>query len=71
MTPWRWVLNNTKALDVLFNTSVLASSRVETFSRRAGLARKSGKRWGCVVCALLDRIHKDHCQRAVEAGEIV
>lgn len=71
MNPKRWGLNVLKWLDVGLNVVLLASSRVETLSRRAGLARNDNKRWGCVLCRLLDRIHPGHCDRAVKAGEIV
>jgi hypothetical protein len=70
VTLARWLKNNAKALDVLLNTSLLASSRVETLSRRAGLARREGKRWACVFCAVLNPIVRrlfgqpDHCESA-------
>ena len=35
-----------------------------TISKRAYLAMQSGKRWGCVLCKLLDSIQKDHCENA-------
>lgn len=33
----------------------------ETISSRASRARKEGRRWGCVLCRVLDWIDKDHC----------
>ncbi|MCY0916244.1 hypothetical protein [Massilia antarctica] len=36
----------------------------ETISSRANRARTNGRRWGCVLCRLLDRIDKDHCTRS-------
>lgn len=83
MTFGRWVANNLKVLDVALNTSLLCSSRVETFSRRAGRARHEGERWGCVICAILNpaaravcrvlglRVPDDHCEEARLAPEIV
>ena len=36
----------------------------ETISSRANRARTKGRRWGCILCGLLDRIDKDHCTRS-------
>lgn len=36
----------------------------ETISSRANRARIAGRRWGCVLCKLLDWIERDHCQRS-------
>lgn len=36
----------------------------ETISSRAHRARSEGRRWGCLLCSLLDRIDKDHCRRS-------
>lgn len=38
----------------------------ETISSRAGKARLLGRRWGCVLCKLLDALDKDHCARFIE-----
>lgn len=35
-----------------------------TISHRAKLARRTGKRWGCVLCRILDSLQKDHCERS-------
>lgn len=35
-----------------------------TISRRAYLAEKAGKRWGCVLCKILDRIQENHCENS-------
>lgn len=67
--------NLAKVADIDANTVVLCDPKVETFSRRAGLARDAGKRWGCIVCKVLDWawLHvtgvRDHCTNAVKAGE--
>lgn len=37
----------------------------ETISERAAKARAAGKRWGCVLCGLLDRIDRGHCDRSL------
>lgn len=36
----------------------------ETISSRAAFARDAGKRWGCVLCRLLDAIDPNHCNKA-------
>jgi len=41
----------------------------ETISSRAEKARRKGKRWGCVLCGLLDLIDRGHCARSVELDE--
>jgi hypothetical protein len=71
VTPQRWALNVLKAGDVALNVVLLFDSRVQTLSRRAGLARNKGKRWGCVLCRVLEWFAPKHCDRAVEAGEVV
>lgn len=38
----------------------------ETISSRAYKAMKQGRRWGCVLCRLLDYIEKDHCKKSVK-----
>lgn len=51
-------------LDVAIN--VVFNGRVETISSRAGRARKSNRTWGCILCALLDRIQLGHCDAAMK-----
>lgn len=41
----------------------------ETVSSRAARARLAGKRWGCVLCAMLDKLHENHCKLALEAEQ--
>ncbi|MYM70541.1 hypothetical protein GTP45_27565 [Pseudoduganella sp. FT55W] len=36
----------------------------ETVSSRASRARKEGRRWGCILCRILDRIDPDHCSKS-------
>lgn len=48
-------------LDVVLN--VLTGGRApELLSSRADRARTEGRRWGCVLCRLLDWIESNHCQ---------
>jgi formate/nitrite transporter FocA (FNT family) len=35
----------------------------ELISTRANRARKDGRRWGCILCRLLDKIDPGHCDR--------
>lgn len=42
----------------------LNGSEDETISSRAAFARDAGKRWGCVLCRLLDSIDPDHCNKS-------
>ena len=37
---------------------------VVTISSRAAFARDAGKRWGCVLCKVLDAIQANHCNDA-------
>ena len=36
----------------------------ETLSSRAARARDSGRRWGCVLCRLLDALDPGHCDKS-------
>lgn len=49
--------------DQLANVAANGSS-TETISARAYRAQVEGRRWGCVLCKLLDKIDKDHCRKA-------
>jgi hypothetical protein len=49
------------ALDQVAN-ALLGGYPDETVSFRAAKARRDGKRWGCVLCKLLDTIHTNHCE---------
>jgi hypothetical protein len=72
MSPQRYLFNLLVALDQLLNT-LLAGLPDETLSSRANKAMiksaRTGKRWGCILCGLLDRIDPGHCGRAVEWDE--
>ena len=41
----------------------------ETISSRAEKARRKGRRWGCVLCRVLDWLDKDHCKNSIELDE--
>jgi hypothetical protein len=63
-----WGMRLAVAIDQLANVLALGDPD-ETISSRAEKARRKGKRWGCVLCALLDRLDPGHCARAVELDE--
>lgn len=51
-------------IDEAANVSV--NGRIdETISARAAKAAYRGRCWGCVLCWVLDRIQRDHCQNAL------
>lgn len=49
--------------DQLFNAAANGSED-ETVSSRAARARTEGRRWGCLLCRLLDRVDPGHCDRS-------
>jgi len=52
-----------RAFDRVFNVAANGDER-ETVSSRAARARDEGRRWGCVLCRLLDRLDTGHCDQA-------
>jgi hypothetical protein len=64
----RWFWNVLIALDQLVNAFALGDPD-ETVSSRAAKAMQEGKRWGCVLCRLLDFIQTNHCLRSLEPDE--
>lgn len=52
-----------RAYDRLANVSANGSER-ETISSRAYRAQTEGRRWGCVLCKLLDKIDPGHCDKS-------
>ncbi|HYD43665.1 MAG TPA: hypothetical protein VEA79_00210 [Phenylobacterium sp.] len=63
-----WPMRLLVALDQLANALLLGLPD-ETISSRAAKAARRGKRWGCVLCWLLDKIDRDHCERVIELDE--
>ena len=53
------------AHDQLANTA-FGGNEDETISSRAGKAARAGKRWGCVLCKLLDKFDPEHCEKSIE-----
>lgn len=70
MTPLRYLRNLVVVLDIGVNVVLLASHDIETLSRRAARAQHKRKRWGCILCAALDRIDRGHCAKALEVPPI-
>lgn len=60
----RYLLNFAILLDEAANT-ILGGSPNETISERAAKARNAGRRWGCILCRLLNRINPGHCDNAL------
>lgn len=60
----RYFLNLAVLLNEAANT-LLGGSPNETISERAAKARNAGRRWGCVLCSLLNRINPGHCDNAL------
>ncbi len=46
-----------------------AGAEDETLSSRAAKAQRAGRRWGCVLCRLLDHLDPGHCDRHIEPDE--
>lgn len=61
----RYLWNFLVSIDQLLNT-ILGGDPDETVSSRAAKARDSGKKWGKVVCSVLDRIDPEHCEESKE-----
>lgn len=64
----RYAWNVLIAVDQLGN-ALLAGDPDETISSRAAKAAAAGRRWGCVLCRLLDTLDRGHCARSVESDE--
>jgi hypothetical protein len=65
-SPRAWHL--AVSYDQLAN-SAFGGSEDETISSRAYKAATRGRRWGCLLCKLLDKIQPDHCRRSLEPDE--
>lgn len=60
-SPRAWRL--AKAFDRVGNAAT-GGQDTETISSRANRAVAEKRRWGCVLCKLLDRFEKDHCKKS-------
>jgi hypothetical protein len=43
--------------------AVTGGSADEYLSSRANRAQKEGRRWGCILCRLLDKVDPGHCRK--------
>lgn len=60
--PKAW--NIAKMVDETCNVG--ANGQINTtISARAARARNSGRRWGCALCWILDRIQANHCANSI------
>lgn len=61
----------TVANDQALNAALVGApgSEDETISSLAGKARRRGRRWGCLLCWLLDKVDPGHCDRNIEPDE--
>lgn len=59
------------ANDQALNTALVgrSGSEDETVSSSAGKAAQSGRRWGCILCRMLDWFDPGHCARSIEPDE--
>jgi hypothetical protein len=51
------------ALDRAGNAAINGSNQ-ETISSRANRARTEGRRWGCLLCRILDALSPNHCRNS-------
>lgn len=59
----RYLANIAIWLDEGANVVFFGGNAHETISERAAVARHNDKRWGCVLCAILNVIKRGHCDR--------
>jgi len=64
------ILSTDKAIEIAIMidqaANVGANGRLdETISARAAKAQIAGRKWGCVLCKILNAIQKDHCKKAL------
>lgn len=64
------ITNPSKALNIADMidqaANVSANGRLdETISARAAKAQIAGRKWGCILCKVLNAIQTDHCKNAL------
>lgn len=64
-----WIMRVLIAFDRLMN-AVFRGKDQETISRRAARARGQKKRWGCLLCAFLDKLDPGHCDREISINTV-
>jgi hypothetical protein len=71
---WALLTNNgDRALEIIKGYDLLGNAVAngrydELISTRADRARTEKRRWGCVLCRLLDKADPGHCARAGQIG---
>lgn len=66
LKQWGW--NILISLDQLLNV-LMKGDPDETISSRAAKAKIKNKKWGCILCKILDWFDKDHCEKNIEHDE--
>lgn len=70
MKKAKWyVLSLLIAIDQLAN-ALFAGYPDETVSYRSAKARSNGKRWGCILCKLLDAVDPNHCEKTLRNKKV-
>lgn len=64
----KWLRNVLVALDETGN-AMMGGDPEETISSRAAKARNAGRRWGCLLCRLLDKLDPGHCDKFIQPNE--
>ncbi|RDI99515.1 hypothetical protein DVT68_01250 [Dyella solisilvae] len=67
---WFAFVDTTKAWTIAYQVDELGNVSANgkentTISARAARARNAGRRWGCVLCKILNWFQKDHCDKAL------
>lgn len=57
-----YITNVAVSVDYLIN-ALIGGEPGETLTQHAARSMRKGKRWGCVLCWLLDKIDTGHCRR--------
>ncbi|WP_426106348.1 hypothetical protein [Massilia sp. TSP1-1-2] len=71
---WALLTNNLdRALEIIKSYDLLGNALTngrynELISTRADRARAQNRRWGCVLCRLLEQVDSGHCARAGKHG---
>ncbi|MEW6314626.1 MAG: hypothetical protein AB1513_11405 [Pseudomonadota bacterium] len=60
----RYLLNFLIWIDIGINVLLFSGSPYETLSSRIGRRAERGERWACVLCKLLDRFDRRHCEKS-------
>jgi hypothetical protein len=72
ITMRKFVLRNLRFVMLLVFTFIdvliawVGWHKVTTISCQAALARNAGKKWGCVLCTMLDDVDPNHCDDALK-----